>query len=163
MRWGALIGGASGAVFCGGIGYYLDRQEAELRQKLESTGVRVVREGDRIRLVMPGNILFKSNEYRIHESFYPVLESIREVLREYDESRIIVQGHTDDTGSEVFNQDLSKKRADSVAEYLVYQGISPNRILALGFGESKPMADNNSAIGRSQNRRVELIIQQTNG
>lgn len=160
---GTLIGGASGAVLCGGIGYYLDRQEKALRQKLESTGVSVVREGDRIRLVMPSHILFNTNQYRINESFYPVLDSIREVLNEYDESRIVVQGHTDDTGSEVFNLDLSKKRADSVAEYLVYQGISPNRILALGYGETRPIADNESPIGRGQNRRVELLIQQPNG
>lgn len=159
---GALIGGASGAVLCGGIGYHLDRQEKALRQQLELTGVRVVREGDRIRLVMPGHILFKTNQSRIHESIYPVLDSIREVLNEYDESRIVVQGHTDNTGSDVLNQDLSKNRANSVAEYLVYQGVSPNRILVLGYGETKPIADNGSVFGRSQNRRVELVIQQPN-
>jgi outer membrane protein OmpA-like peptidoglycan-associated protein len=155
---GALIGGASGAALCGGIGYYLDSQEAKLRKALDATGVSVIREGDTIRLVMPGHILFDTNIDRVNPSFFPVLDSIRDVLQEYDETGIHSQGHTDNRGSAGYNLQLSKRRAASVADYLVYQGIASNRILVLGFGETRPIADNATDKGRSLNRRVELLI-----
>jgi len=153
-----LIGGASGAALCGGIGYYLDRQEAELRKKLESTGVRVIRKGESIHLVMPGNILFDSGSDTLHQGFYPVLDSIQLVLNEYDKTGIFVTGHTDSVGTANYNRALSKRRADAVANYLVFKGIAKNRILSQGLGEEFPIADNSTPAGRRTNRRVEIII-----
>ena len=154
----AAIGGAAGAALCGGIGYYLDQQETKLRKKLEKTGVSVIREGDSIRLVMPDHIVFDSDLDTVNMSFYPVLSSMKSVLQEYTETGIEIQGHTDSIGSEQYNLGLSKRRADNVANYLVFLGVAPNRIITKGFGERHPIAGNISASDRSLNRRVELII-----
>lgn len=154
----AAIGGATGAVLCGGIGYYYDQQEKTLKEKLDKTGVSVMREGDTIRLVMPGSILFNSNIDQVHYSFYPVLNSIYEVLMEYDKTVIVIQGHTDNQGTEDYNLKLSKRRAVSVADYLVYKGVDSKRLLPMAFGESFPVNDNATAYERRLNRRVELLI-----
>lgn len=155
---GALIGAASGAAVGGGIGYYMDRQEAQLRQKLEGTGVRVVRNGDEIELVMPGNITFNVNESSIQPSFTGVLESVATVLKEYDKTIIQIEGHTDSTGSQSYNQLLSEQRASSVRDFLLNQGIVPKRTRAVGYGPRYPIASNDTASGREQNRRVELTL-----
>lgn len=153
-----LIGGVSGAALCGGIGYYMDRQEAQLRKKLEATGVRVNRQGDTIQLVMPGNILFASNADQLNQRFYPVLDSIRDVLTEFDRTGIYVQGHADSVGSAAYNLELSRRRADSVANYLVFKGVARNRMLVQGFGKEHPIEDNATEQGRRLNRRVEILI-----
>lgn len=154
----AAIGGAAGAALCGGVGYYLDHQEAKLRKKLEQTGVSVIREGDSIRLVMPGHIAFDSDLDNVKMSFYPVLKSIKSVLQEYTATGIEILGHTDSIGSERYNFELSKRRASNVANYLVFLGVTPNRIITKGLGERYPIAGNKTAGNRSLNRRVELII-----
>ena len=153
---GALIGAASGAAIGGGVGYYMDKQEAELRRKLEGTGVRVVRNGDEIELVMPGNITFDLNESSIKPSFSGTLESVALVLKEYDKTIIQIEGHTDSSGSDSYNQLLSERRASSVRDFLLNQGIEPKRTRAVGYGERYPVASNDTAAGREQNRRVEL-------
>lgn len=155
---GALIGAASGAAVGGGIGYYMDRQEAQLRQKLEGSGVRVVREGDRIDLIMPGNITFDTDQSTIRSSFTNVLESVGLVLKEFDKTVIRIEGHTDSTGSDSYNQLLSERRAGSVRDFLLNQGIAPSRTRATGYGESQPVASNDTPAGREQNRRVELSL-----
>lgn len=155
---GALIGAASGAAVGGGIGYYMDRQEAELRRKLEGTGVRVVRNGDQIELVMPGNITFDTDQSSIKSSFNGVLESVALVLKEFDKTVIQVDGHTDSTGSDSYNQMLSEQRASSVRDFLLNQDIAPARTRATGYGERYPTATNDTAAGREQNRRVELTL-----
>lgn len=155
---GALIGAASGAAIGGGIGYYMDRQEAQLRQKLEGTGVRVVRNGDQIELVMPGNITFDTNQSSIKPSFTGVLESVALVLKEFDKTIIQIEGHTDSTGSQSYNQLLSEQRASSVRDFLLNQGIEPKRTRAVGYGQRYPIASNETAAGREQNRRVELTL-----
>ncbi|KEF31480.1 Outer membrane lipoprotein omp16 precursor [Marinobacter nitratireducens] len=155
---GALIGAASGAAIGGGIGYYMDKQEAELRRKLEGTGVRVVRNGDQIELVMPGNITFDLNQASIKPSFTGTLESVGLVLAEYDKTIIQIEGHTDSSGSQSYNQLLSEKRAGSVRDFLLNQGIQANRTRAVGYGERYPIASNDTAAGREQNRRVELTL-----
>ncbi|WP_372996323.1 OmpA family protein [Marinobacter sp.] len=155
---GALIGAAGGAAIGGGIGYYMDKQEAELRRKLEGTGVRVVRNGDEIELVMPGNITFDLNESSIKPSFSGTLESVALVLKEYDKTVIQIEGHTDSSGSDSYNQLLSERRASSVRDFLLNQGIEPRRTRAVGYGERYPVASNDSASGREQNRRVELTL-----
>lgn len=155
---GALIGAAGGAAVGGGIGYYMDKQEAELRRKLEGTGVRVVRNGDEIELVMPGNITFDLNESTIKPSFSGTLESVGLVLKEYDKTIIQIEGHTDSSGSDSYNQLLSERRASSVRDFLLNQGIEPRRTRAVGYGERYPVASNDTAAGREQNRRVELTL-----
>ncbi|XKG37329.1 OmpA family protein [Marinobacter sp.] len=155
---GALIGAASGAAVGGGIGYYMDRQEAQLRQRLEGTGVRVIREGDNIELVMPGNITFDTNQASIKPSFTGVLESVGLVLNEFDKTIIQVEGHTDSTGAQSYNQLLSEKRAASVRDFLLNQGIEPKRTRAVGYGQRYPIASNDTPAGREQNRRVELTL-----
>jgi len=155
---GALIGAAGGAAIGGGIGYYMDRQEAQLRQKLEGSGVRVVRNGDQIELIMPGNITFDLNQTSIRGGFTGTLESVSLVLKEFDKTIIQIEGHTDSSGSDSYNQLLSERRAGSVRDFLLNQGIASNRTRAVGYGERYPIASNDTAAGREQNRRVELTL-----
>lgn len=153
-----LKAATGGAAIGGGIGYYMDAQEAKLRKQLRATGVSVQREGDNINLVMPGNITFATNSSDINASFYDVLNSVAIVLKEYDKTIIAVSGHTDSTGSDAYNQTLSYKRATSVANYLKQQKILEDRFDVIGFGEKQPIADNNTPEGREQNRRVEITL-----
>jgi len=173
--------GAAGAIVCGligatrnsesarnaaagcaaigaGVGAYMDHQEAELRRELQGTGVQVVREGDQIQLIMPSNITFNTAEFNIKSSFYPSLNSVAKVLYKYKDTVLDVVGHTDSVGKDQYNRELSYKRAYSVADYLAAQGVPGERLSPLGLGETQPIADNNTAYGRSQNRRVELYI-----
>ena len=154
----ALIGAGVGALAGGAVGYYMDVQEAKLRQQLEGTGVRVVRNGDNITLVMPSNVTFDVDKADVKASFYPVLDSVALVLDEYDKTIIDVVGHTDSTGSHQYNQALSERRADSVAKYLISQKVLRARIETFGLGETRPIADNATAQGRQLNRRVELTL-----
>ncbi|MCW8195975.1 OmpA family protein [Proteobacteria bacterium 005FR1] len=151
---GAAVGGALG----GGAGYYMDNQEAKLRKQLRGSGVSVQRDGDNINLIMPGNITFPSDGASIKPSFYSVLDSVTEVLKEYDRTIIVASGHTDSTGSDSYNQLLSEKRARSVNDYFLNRGILPDRLESVGFGESQPVASNETPQGREQNRRVELTL-----
>ena len=155
---GALIGAAGGAAVGGGIGYYMDRQESELRHKLEGTGVRVVRNGDQIDLIMPGNITFDVNQSSIKPSFTGVLESVGVVLAKFDKTTIQIEGHTDSTGAQSYNQLLSERRASTVRDFLLNQGVAPRRTRATGYGSRSPIASNDTASGREQNRRVELTL-----
>ncbi len=151
---GALAGGAIG----GGAGNYMDRQEALLRHDLESTGVSIRRDGDNIILVMPGNITFDSNQSNLQNSFLPVLDSVTKVLVEYKQTLVNVNGFTDSTGSFQLNQTLSEQRANSVASYLLDQGIVQSRLRVTGYGPRYPLADNATPAGRAQNRRVEITL-----
>lgn len=155
---GAAIGAALGGAAGGGYGYYMDRQEAMLRQKLAGTGVSVAREGDTITLIMPGNITFDTGKFDVKAGFYPVLDSVATVLVEFDETIIAVAGFTDSVGSAVSNQTLSERRATSVGSYLMGKGITGGRVDARGYGEQYPIASNDTAEGRAQNRRVELQL-----
>lgn len=151
---GATVGGAAGA----GYGYYVDQQEARLRQELSGTGVQVVRNGNDIQLVMPGNITFASSSADIASSFYPTLNSLVRVFKEYDRNGVDIVGHTDSTGSLELNMRLSQQRATSVASYLTGQGISGARITSRGVGPSQPIASNETQEGRARNRRVEINL-----
>ncbi|MBO5662399.1 MAG: OmpA family protein [Alphaproteobacteria bacterium] len=155
---GALVGALGGAALGGGVGYYLDAQAAELRAELVSTGVQVVESDDSIRLIMPGNITFKTDSADINSSFYSVLNSVAKVLNKYSNSTVMVSGHTDSTGSAEYNLNLSRERANSVASYLQGQGVKSSRFEVLGLGSSNPIASNDTANGRAQNRRVEIKI-----
>ncbi|WP_277373917.1 OmpA family protein [Pseudomonas sp. AA-38] len=156
---GALIGAAVGGAAGGGYGYYVDTQEAKLRQTLQGTGVQVQRNGNDLKLIMPGNITFASNSADISSSFYPTLNSLVLVFKEFDKNGVNIVGHTDSTGSQSLNQSLSQRRAQSVASYLTANGVPAQRISAYGAGSSQPIASNDSEAGRAQNRRVEINLQ----
>ncbi|MGB5333292.1 MAG: OmpA family protein [Woeseiaceae bacterium] len=157
-RQRALIGAGVGALAGGAIGNYQDRQEAKLRAELEGTGVSVTRIGDNITLNMPGNVTFATNSSDLSPAFFDVLNSVGKVLKEFDKTVVEVAGHTDNTGSESYNQSLSERRAGSVSTYLQAQGINSQRLITVGMGELRPVADNNSADGRQANRRVEITM-----
>ncbi|MFV9614546.1 MAG: OmpA family protein [Gammaproteobacteria bacterium] len=147
-----------GAIVGGGVGYYMDTQEAKLRKQLRSTGVSVQRDGDNINLVMPGNITFPTAGSHLRTDFYDVLDSVALVLEEFDKTIIVVAGYTDSIGSTSYNQLLSESRAQSVANYLQNKEIKFVRFDVIGFGKSNPIADNNTEAGRALNRRVELTL-----
>jgi outer membrane protein OmpA-like peptidoglycan-associated protein len=153
-----LAGAGIGALVGGGVGYYMDRQEDKLRQQLQSTGVSVTRNGDNIILNMPGNITFATDSSNISANFYKVLDSVALVIKEFEKTYVDVVGYTDSTGAEAYNQQLSEARASSVARYLESQGVLAARIVSSGMGESNPIASNDTAEGRSLNRRVEIIL-----
>ena len=147
-----------GAIAGGGVGYYMDTQEAKLRKQLRGSGVSVIRDGDNINLVMPGNITFPSNQHDLKTDFYDVLDSVALVLEEFDKTIIVVAGYTDNVGSDEYNQSLSEQRAKSVASYLKGKKVIAARFETVGFGEKSPIADNGTSEGRALNRRVELTL-----
>ncbi len=154
----ALVGAGIGALAGGGVGAYMDRQEARLRTELDRTGVSVTRVGDNITLNMPGNITFATNSADLNAGFYDVLNSVGLVVNEFEQTVIEVAGHTDSTGTSEYNQGLSERRAASVARYLTTRGVLIDRIIEVGMGEERPIADNSTESGRQTNRRVELTL-----
>ncbi len=157
-RKAALIGAGIGAIGGGGVGVYMDNQEAQLRKRLASSGVSVTRVGDRIVLNMPSNVTFDSDQAAVKPQFYDTLNSVSLVFREYDKTLIDVVGHTDSSGDDDYNYDLSRRRAASVAQYFTSQQLNPDRFNVEGRGEREPIATNDSEPGKSQNRRVEITI-----
>lgn len=157
-RQRALLGAGIGALAGGAIGNYQDRQQAKLRAELEGTGVSVTRVGDNITLNMPGNITFATDSSDLNAGFFQVLNSVSTVVNEFEQTIIEVAGHTDSTGSDQYNQALSERRANSVASYLQARSVLAQRIITVGVGEQRPIADNATADGRQLNRRVELTL-----
>ncbi len=157
-RKSALIGAGVGALAGGGIGYYMDVQEAKLRQELEATGVSVTRSGNSIILNMPGNVTFDTASSNISADFYRVLNSISLVFNEYEKTYIDIYGHTDSVGDSNYNMGLSQRRADAVSLYIQTRGVLSQRLLTRGMGEDYPVASNNTDQGRAQNRRVEIKL-----
>ncbi|MCC4264431.1 OmpA family lipoprotein [Oceanimonas baumannii] len=155
---GILIGAASGAALGGGVGYYMDVQEAKLRDRMRGTGVSVSRNGDQIILNMPSNVTFAVSSADLSPSFYNTLSGVAMVLKEYDKTWVNVVGHTDNTGSASFNQSLSERRAATVGQFLISQGAAANRFNIRGVGFSQPVASNATEQGRAQNRRVEITL-----
>jgi len=154
----AMIGAAAGALVGGSVGYYMDKQEAELREQMAGTGVDVVRNGDNITLDVPGGVTFAFNSADLNSQFFPVLDKVAATLAEYDKTIIEVAGHTDNVGSDAYNLQLSDRRANSVAAYLSGHGVARTRIVTVGAGEGHPIASNDTDAGRAQNRRVEITI-----
>ncbi|MCB1384882.1 MAG: OmpA family protein [Nitratireductor sp.] len=162
-RNAALIGAGIGALVGGSIGNYMDRQEQELRQQLVNSGVSVSRAGDQIIINLPGNVTFASDSADLNPAFFGVLDSVAIVLQKYQQTLLDIDGHTDSTGSPQYNQQLSEARAVSVGQYLNQRGVDPRRLLVVGFGETRPIADNATDFGRQQNRRVEIRISPLRG
>lgn len=159
---GALIGAALAGTAAAGYGYYADKQEAELRRQLEGSGVGIQRQGDAIKLIMPGNVTFKSSSSDIASNFFNPLNQVAASLKQYDQSAITIIGHTDSTGSRQRNMDLSQLRAQSVSNYLIAQGVAGTRVSTAGAGPDQPIASNSTESGRQDNRRVEIILQPMN-
>jgi outer membrane protein OmpA-like peptidoglycan-associated protein len=157
-RKGALIGAGIGALAGGAVGYYMDQQEAKLREQLQGTGVSVTRSGDTIILNMPGNVTFATDSSDISADFYEVLDSVGIVLNEFEKTYVDVIGHTDSRGSADYNLRLSERRAGSVAKYLESREVVSQRILVVAKGESTPTASNDTESGRALNRRVEIKL-----
>lgn len=157
-RKGVLIGAGLGALTGAAVGDYMDKEEAQLRARLQNTGVSVSRAGDSVILHMPSNITFATDSSSIVSGFYEVLDSVALVINKYEKTYVDVIGHTDSTGPEDYNQRLSEARASSVARYLESQHVIPQRILTSGMGETSPVATNSTAEGRALNRRVEIRL-----
>ncbi len=158
QRNAVLIGAGVGALAGGAVGNYMDQQEAQLRAQLQGTGVSVTRTGDRIILNMPSNITFDTDRSDVKPEFYSTLNSVAIVLNRYAKTLVDVYGHTDSTGDDNYNLNLSQRRALSVANYLNAQGVDPRRFSVVGLGETQPIASNATVEGRAQNRRVEIQI-----
>ncbi len=154
----ALLGAGVGALAGGSVGYYMDRQEAKLRAELEGTGVSVTRIGDNITLNMPGNVTFATDSSDLNPAFFDVLKSVGKVVKEFDQTIVEVAGHTDSTGADAYNQSLSERRASTVSQYLGTRGVTAQRVITVGMGETMPVADNTTNTGRQANRRVEITM-----
>lgn len=157
-RVGALIGAGVGALAGGAVGNYMDQQEAQLRAKLQGSGVSVTRVGDNIVLNMPSNVTFGVDQSNIQPQFQATLESVALVFKEYDSTLVDIIGYTDSTGSDSYNLTLSQQRATSVARTLSQYGVDSRRFFVEGRGKANPIADNSTEQGRAQNRRVEIRI-----
>ncbi|MHA3840646.1 OmpA family protein [Sphingomonas aestuarii] len=151
---GAGIGGLAGA----GIGNYMDRQERAMRERTAGSDIDVVRQGDDLLLRMPSGITFATDSANIAPQFRPTLNEVAAVLAEYPNTYVDVYGHTDSTGSDAYNQGLSERRASAVANYLTSRGVASARLGTRGFGETQPIASNDTEAGRAENRRVEIKV-----
>lgn len=149
---GAVIGGTAGAL----IGKYMDNQAEELDEDLD--GADVERVGEGIKITFDSGILFAFDSSKLSGTAEENVTDLASTLKEYDETSILIEGHTDNIGSDSYNQDLSQERADSVADKLVALGVDASRIDEKGYGEEQPIADNSTEQGRRQNRRVEVAI-----
>jgi outer membrane protein OmpA-like peptidoglycan-associated protein len=149
---GAAVGGAAGAY----IGDYMDDQAAEMERDLE--GARIERVGEGIKITFDSGILFDIDKSNLQPAAKGNLTNLAGILNKYQDTEVLIEGHTDNTGSNDHNMDLSIRRSQSVANYLETQQVSPVRFRTMGYGEDQPIADNETVDGRSQNRRVEIAI-----
>jgi outer membrane protein OmpA-like peptidoglycan-associated protein len=154
-----VIGAAVGALAGAAVGSYMDKQEKALNEELSGSGVKVVREGDKLRLDIPAQLTFEINRSDIRSSLYPVFNDIAKVLRDYPKTMLVIAGHTDDTGPYQYNMNLSQARADSVKQYLIAQNVQAIRVETQGYGPNYPVVPNTSDANRAQNRRVEIHIE----
>ncbi len=159
----AAIGAAAGAAIGAGVGKYMQSQEEKLRQQTAGTGVEVTRQGENVILNMPGHVTFATDSAQITPAFQGTLDQVATTITEYRDTRVEVAGHTDNAGSESYNQQLSQRRAQAVANYLASRGVATARITTIGYGETRPVASNETADGRQQNRRVEIILSPSGG
>jgi outer membrane protein OmpA-like peptidoglycan-associated protein len=152
---GAVVGGLAG----GSIGRYMDNQEASMRQQLAGVeGANIQRNADLLAVTFKSDVLFDTNSAALKAGSYDEISRVSQVLNQYPETTIMIAGHTDSTGSDTYNQQLSEQRAMAVKNALAGQGVNPARMTAVGYGESRPIADNNTESGRQTNRRVAITI-----
>jgi outer membrane protein OmpA-like peptidoglycan-associated protein len=157
--WGAAIGAALGGVTGAGAGKMMDNQERDMRQALAaSEAASVRREGNLLAIVLKGDLTFATDSTVVKPGLHSELDRIAGVIMEYPQTMIRIEGHTDSTGSETYNQDLSERRAGNVRNLLAQRGVSYNRMQVIGYGESMPVASNDTEAGRQMNRRVEIKL-----
>jgi len=149
---GAVIGGATGAI----IGNYMDKQAAEIDRNVK--GAQVERVGESIRVIFDSGILFSTGSSTITATSRNNIEQLARILTRYNDTNIVIEGHTDNIGSEATNQLLSERRAESVATLLKVYGVSGSRVSPVGYGETRPVSSNETETGRRLNRRVEVLI-----
>ncbi len=149
---GAAVGGAAGAY----IGNYMDKQAAEMQRDLE--GAKVERVGEGIKITFDSGLLFDVDKAEVKPQSKENLRKLATILQKYEDTNILLEGHTDDTGSDEHNLNLSRSRAQSVATFLYGLKINPARFAIMGYGESQPIATNDNAEGRQMNRRVDLAV-----
>lgn len=149
---GAAVGGAAGAY----IGNYMDKQAAEMEQDLE--GARIERVGEGIKVTFDSGLLFEVDKATLNDTSKQELTRLAAILNKYPDTNILLEGHTDSSGSDEYNLNLSRLRAQAVSNYLSGQGVDATRFTFMGYGESQPIADNETVEGRAQNRRVEVAI-----
>lgn len=149
---GATVGGAAGAL----IGRQMDKQAEELEADLE--GAEVTRVGEGIKITFDSGLLFDFDAFDLRENTKADLQQMAETLKKYEDTNILIEGHTDSSGASSYNQELSEDRATSVSKYLLELGVVPERLSTIGYGEDQPIADNETTEGRQENRRVEVAI-----
>lgn len=149
---GAAVGGTAGTL----IGIYMDKQARELEQKVENAKVERIGEG--IKITFDSGLLFGFDSYQISSDTRKNLDNMAKVLQDYDETNILIEGHTDSVGEDAYNQKLSEKRAEAVATYLRVKDVKRSRLVTKGYGEGQPVASNADDSGQKQNRRVEVVI-----
>jgi len=149
---GAAVGGAAGAY----IGNYMDKQAAEMEKDLE--GAKIERVGEGIKITFDSGLLFDVNKATLRGKSEEQLTELATILNKYDDTHILLEGHTDASGSEEHNLELSRQRAQSVSNYLATNDVNATRFTIMGYGEDQPIADNDSVDGRQTNRRVEVAI-----
>ena len=157
---GRIIGAGIGGIAGGAIGYTMDKQIKELRESTAGTGIDVTEadDGQSILVNLPDGVTFDVDSSSLKPQFRATLDQIADSMNRYPNSLIDVYGHTDSTGSDQYNQALSERRASTVANYLITRGVSGSRVRSQGFGESMPIASNDTIEGRARNRRVEIKI-----
>jgi outer membrane protein OmpA-like peptidoglycan-associated protein len=149
---GAAVGGTAGAL----IGNYMDKQAEEMRRDIKDAHVERVGEG--IKITFDSGILFETNSAQLSPQAEGNMRNLSRVLTKYKDTDILVEGHTDSVGTEEYNERLSQRRAEAVANYAKGLGVKGSRFTTIGYGESQPIASNTSPAGRQQNRRVEIAI-----
>jgi len=156
---GAGIGALAGGLAGGSIGRYMDNQEATMRQQLAAVeGASIQREADILAVTFKSDVLFDVGSSAVKVGAHDELMRVAQVLNQYPQTTILIAGHTDSTGSEEFNQQLSEQRALAVKNTLVGQGVNTMRMNTVGYGETRPVADNSTEAGRQMNRRVQITI-----
>ncbi len=149
---GAAVGGTAGAL----IGRYMDKQAEEIRRDIKNA--RVERIGEGIKITFDSGLLFETNSSRLSSASEGNIRELAKILSKYDDTDILVEGHTDSTGSKEYNQKLSEQRADAVANFTKGQGVKGSRFTTFGYGETQPLSPNSTTTGRQANRRVEIAI-----
>lgn len=157
--WGAAIGAALGGATGAGVGKMMDNQERDMREALAASEAAAVRrEGNLLAITLKGDLTFDTNSTVVRSGLYQELDRIANVLVQYPQTLLSIEGHTDSAGSEAYNQDLSERRANNVRNLLSQRGISYGKIAVIGYGETMPVATNETETGRRLNRRVEIKV-----
>jgi len=153
---GAILGAAVGGVAGAYIGHYMDKQAEEMRRDI--AGARIERVGEGIKITFDSGLMFDVDKATLRQESRNNLAKLAGILNKYEDTHILLEGHTDATGSDEYNLKLSRRRAQAVSDYLAGIGVGPSRFTITGYGEAQPVADNDTAYGRQQNRRVEVAI-----